>query len=168
MNTHAPRKPSAVAGIGLQESSRKGVLALLALTLADEYVLYTKTRNFHWNVTGFHFDAMHKFFEAQYKELDGFVDETAERSRALGGRALGSMKEFLAKARLAESPAVALKEEAMVSELLADHEALIRSLRKDVDEAGRLGDQGTSDFFIGLLKSHEKMAWMLRSFLDRA
>lgn len=166
MNTHTQRKPSVVAGIGLQESSRKGVLALLALTLADEYVLYTKTRNFHWNVTGFHFDALHKFFEAQYKELDAYVDDTAERSRALGGRALGSMKEFLGKARLAESPAVALKEDAMLAELLADHEALIRSLRKDVDESARLGDQGTSDFLTGLLAGHEKMAWMLRSFLN--
>ncbi|MCR4294968.1 MAG: DNA starvation/stationary phase protection protein, partial [Elusimicrobia bacterium] len=73
---------------------------------------------------------------------------------------------FLGKARLAESPAVALKEDAMVAELLADHEALIRSLRKDVDESARLGDQGTSDFLTGLLKSHEKMAWMLRSFLS--
>lgn len=164
MNAHS--KPSVVAGIGLQESSRKGVLALLALTLADEYVLYTKTRNFHWNVTGFHFDALHKFFEAQYQSLDDVVDATAERSRALGGRALGSMKEFLGKARLAESPAVALKEDAMLAELLADHEALIRSLRKDVDEADRLGDQGTADFLTGLLKSHEKMAWMLRSFVS--
>lgn len=166
MNAHTLRKPSAVAGIGLQESSRKGVLALLAITLADEYVLYTKTRNFHWNVTGIHFDALHKFFEAQYKELDAFIDETAERSRALGGRSLGSMKEFLGKARLAESPAVTLKSEAMLAELLADHEALIRSLRKDVDESARLGDQGTADFLTGLLTAHEKMAWMLRSFLN--
>jgi starvation-inducible DNA-binding protein len=166
MNTQTLRKPSATAGLGLRESSRKGVLALLAQTLADEYVLYTKTRNFHWNITGFHFGAMHKFFQDQYEQLDTIVDDTAERARALGARALGSMKEFLAKARLAESPAVSLKEEAMVAELLADHEALVRSLRRDVDEVARLGDQGTADFLTGLMQTHEKMAWMLRSFLN--
>ncbi|MDD5305617.1 MAG: DNA starvation/stationary phase protection protein [Elusimicrobia bacterium] len=166
MNTQTLRKPSATAGLGLPESARKDVLALLDLTLADEYLLYTKTRNFHWNVTGSNFSSMHKFFEEQYTALDAVVDETAERSRALGGRALGSMKEFLAKARLAESPAVSLKKEAMVAELLADHEALVRSLRKDVDEVSRLGDQGTADFLTGLMQAHEKMAWMLRSFLN--
>jgi len=92
--------------------------------------------------------------------------ETAERSRALGGRALGSMKEFLSKTRLAESPSGALKEDAMVAALLSDHEALIRSLRKDVDEVAHLGDQGTADFLTGLMQTHEKMAWMLRSFLN--
>lgn len=166
MNTQTLRKPSATAGLGLQDPSRKEVLFLLDLTLADEYVLYTKTRNFHWNVTGFHFAAMHAFFQDQYEQLDTIVDDAAERCRALGGRALGSMKEFLAKARLIESPSVPLKEEAMVAELLSDHEALVRSLRKDVDVAARLGDQGTADFLTGLMRTHEKMAWMLRSFLN--
>ncbi|MBI2387548.1 MAG: DNA starvation/stationary phase protection protein [Elusimicrobia bacterium] len=167
MNTHTVVKPSVVAGIGLKDASRTAVLALLDLTLADEYLLYTKTRNFHWNVTGFHFAAMHKFFEEQYGQLDGFVDEVAERSRALGGRSLGSMREFLSKTRLSESLGDAKKkEETMIAELLADHESLTRSLRKDVDECARLGDQGTADFLTGLMESHEKMAWMLRSFLS--
>lgn len=166
MNAHTLRKPAATAGLGLQDSARKDVLALLDATLADEYLLYTKTRSFHWNVTGFHFDAMHKFFQEQYEQLDTVVDETAERSRALGGRALGSLKEFLLRTRLTESPAVVLKEGAMIAELLSDHEALVRSLRKDVDETARLGDMGTSDFLTGLMRTHEKTAWMLRSFLS--
>ena len=82
------------AAIGLKESARAKVLAVLDPVLADEYVLYTKTRNFHWNVVGPHFNDMHKFFEAQYGILDGHVDAVAERSRALGGRALGSLKEL--------------------------------------------------------------------------
>ena len=167
MNAHTAVKPSIVSGLGLKEPSKTAVLALLDLVLADEYLLYTKTRNFHWNVTGFHFAAMHKFFQDQYEQLDGFVDEVAERSRALGGRSLGSMREFLSKARLTEAAGDAgKKESAMITELLADHESLVRSLRKDVDECGRLGDQGTADFLTGLMESHEKMAWMLRSHLS--
>ena len=167
MNTHTVVKPSVILGLGLKESSKTAVLALLDLVLADEYLLYTKTRNFHWNVTGLHFAALHKFFQDQYEQLDGSVDEVAERSRALGGRSLGSMREFLSRARLTEAVGDAKKkEETMIAELLADHEALVRSLRKDVDECGRLGDQGTADFLTGLMESHEKMAWMLRSFLN--
>ena len=154
------------AAIGLKESARAKVLAVLDLVLADEYVLYTKTRNFHWNVVGPHFNDMHKFFEAQYGILDGHVDAVAERSRALGGRAMGSLKEFLAAARLKESVGRTLKEEIMLAELLRDHEALIRALREDVDATARLGDAGTADFLTGLLSEHEKMAWMLRSFIS--
>src|SRR6267378_8467826 len=116
------------AQIGLKESARAAVLHLLDAVLSDEYLLYTKTRNFHWNVAGPRFHDLHKFFEAQYETLDGFVDGVAERSRALGGRALGSMKEFLARARLKESAGRAGKEASMLTELLRDHEALIRSL----------------------------------------
>jgi len=154
------------ANIGLKESSRAKVLALLDALLADEYLLYTKTRNFHWNVAGPQFNDLHKFFEAQYETLDGFVDDVAERSRALGGRALGSMKEFLDKARLDESTGRPPRADGMLSELLRDHEKLIRWLRADVDETAKLGDQGTTDFLTGLLEEHEKAAWMLRSFLS--
>jgi starvation-inducible DNA-binding protein len=154
------------ASIGLKESSRAKVLAVLDPVLADEYVLYTKTRNFHWNVVGPRFNDMHKFFEAQYEILDGHVDAVAERSRALGGRALGSLKEFLGAARLKESVGRTLKEGVMLAELLRDHEALIKTLREDVDETTRLGDAGTADFLTGLLAEHEKMAWMLRSHLS--
>ncbi|HXT00974.1 MAG TPA: DNA starvation/stationary phase protection protein [Elusimicrobiota bacterium] len=151
------------AALGLKESSRAKVLAFLDLLLADEYVLYTKTRNFHWNVVGPDFNDKHKLFEAQYETLDGHVDSVAERSRALGGRALGSLKEFLGAARLKEAHGRTLKSGVMVAELLRDHETLIRGLREDVEETARLGDAGTSDFLTGLLEEHEKMAWMLRS-----
>jgi len=152
--------------LGLKESSRTKVLALLDALLSDEYLLYTKTRNFHWNVTGPQFNDLHKFFEAQYGTLDGFVDDVAERSRALGGRAQGSMKEFLSAARLEESRGRSPRADAMLSELLRDHEKLVRWLRADVDAAAKLGDQGTADFLTGLLEEHEKMSWMLRSFLS--
>ncbi len=166
MNTHTAHRPAANAALGLKEPSRIVVLARLDHVLADEYVLYTKTRNFHWNVAGPRFSELHKFFEAQYEQLNLIVDEVAERSRALDGRSMGSMKEFLAKARLKESLAPAPKAEAMLGELLSDHEALIRSLRADVDAAAAEGDQGTADFLTGLLVRHEKMAWMLRSFVN--
>jgi len=166
LTAQKPSKPEAKLDIGLKDSARTSVLGILDRTLADEFVLNTKTRNFHWNVTGFHFSAMHKFFEEQYGVLDGIVDETAERSRALGGRALGSLKDFLLKTRLEEAQSRSHTEDEMVAELLANHESLIKHLRSDLDACGQAGDQGTMDFLTGLLKTHEKMAWMLRSFVS--
>ena len=154
--------------IGIRDGDRQSVIAILNTVLADEYVLYTKTRNYHWNVTGPQFNDLHKFFEAQYEALADVVDEVAERARSLGGRAAGSLEEFRKLARLGEDvigkvPAA----RDMLATLLADHEALARTLRADVDTVtDKHKDTGTADFLTGLLEQHEKAAWMLRSFLE--
>jgi len=152
--------------IGIADKSRDGVVAVLNALLADEYVLYTKTRNYHWNVVGPQFNDLHKFFEAQYSEVDDIVDEVAERARALGGNSAGTLTEFLKLTRLKE-PSGQPAASKMLANLLADHEALIRQLRADAEiVGGKYGDSGTNDFLIGLMERHEKMAWMLRAFLE--
>lgn len=152
--------------IGLDSKQRNGVVAILNTVLADEYVLYTKTRNFHWNVTGPRFNDLHKFFESQYDGIDESIDEIAERARALGAVSLGSMAEFLKSTRLKEHAGAELDADEMIAALLADHEAIIRNLRADVQKADeKFGDTGTADFLTGLMEGHEKMAWMLRSYL---
>lgn len=153
--------------IGLSDKSRTQAAGILNAVLADEYVLYTKTRNFHWNVTGEGFAEFHKFFEGQYDWIDDTIDEVAERVRALGGSSLGSLAEFLKAARLKEAPGRKRDGLSMIKELLADHEALARTLRTDVETTGvKLGDAGTSDFLTGILEQHEKTSWMLRAYLE--
>lgn len=153
--------------IGLNPEQRDRVVAVLATLLADEYVLYTKTRNYHWNVVGPQFNDLHKFFETQYEALDEFIDEVAERARSLGGRAPGTLAEFVKAARLKEEPGKTLDARAMIASLLADHEQLVRTLRGDLATVmDKHGDAGTSDFLTGLMEKHEKMAWMLRAFLE--
>jgi starvation-inducible DNA-binding protein len=151
--------------IGLSDSNRDGVVKLLIPLLADEYLLYTKTRNYHWNVVGPQFNDLHKFFEAQYEELDGFVDEVAERIRQLGALSPGTLAEFTKASRLKEHPGQHPAAKAMIAALLADHEAVIKTLRSDLMTAqDKLSDAGTCDFLTGLMEKHEKMAWMLRAF----
>lgn len=152
------------ANIGIQESDRKSVVQILNALLADEYVLYTKTRNYHWNVTGPQFNDLHKFFQSQYEELDAGIDEIAERTRALGDKSVATLAEFVKGARLKESPGDYPSAQVMLANLLADHEAVIRTLRAGAEEAEKHNDMGTNDFLIGLMEKHEKMAWMLRSF----
>ncbi len=151
--------------IGISDSNRDNIVKILNTLLADEYLLYTKTRNYHWNVVGPQFNDLHKFFEAQYEELDEIIDEVAERSRVLGGKALGTLAEFGQHARLKEQPGQSPAAMTMVTYLLADHEAVIRTLRADLAAVGdKYADAGTNDFLTGLMEKHEKMAWMLRSF----
>src|SRR3989338_770888 len=149
--------------IGMSEKNRKAVVDILNNLLADEFLLYTKTRNYHWNVAGPHFHDYHKFFESQYEALDEVIDEVAERARALGGNALGTMQEFLKLVRLKEEAGEYPSAKTMTLGLLEDHEELINLLREDLEScAQKYKDMGTSDFLTGLMERHEKMAWMLR------
>jgi starvation-inducible DNA-binding protein len=152
---------------GLSEKQLGGVVEILNTILADEYVLYTKTRNYHWNVTGMQFHDLHKFFESQYEELNDIVDDVAERARSLGGVALGSLSAFVERARLKEQGKKVPSAKDMIANLLADHEGVIRTLRADLVTCGeKYGDAGTNDFLTGLMEKHEKMAWMLRACLE--
>ena len=152
--------------IGIAESERKKIVTILNTLLADEYLLYTKTRNYHWNVVGPQFNDLHKFFEGQYGELNEVIDDMAERARTLGGAATASLTEFRDAARLKEHPGHYPAAEEMLANLLGDHETVIRQLRDDVDTTANAHDMGTSDFLTGLMERHEKMAWMLRAFME--
>jgi starvation-inducible DNA-binding protein len=152
--------------IDLSEEQRTGVVKILNTLLSDEYLLYTKTRNYHWNVTGPQFNDLHKFFEEQYTQLSEIVDQVAERGRTLDGWAFGTMSEFSQHARLKEHPGHYPRAREMIANLVDDHETVIRQLRSDLDScADKYHDMGTNDFLTGLMEQHEKMAWMLRAFL---
>jgi starvation-inducible DNA-binding protein len=153
--------------IDITEGNLLSVAKLLNNILADEYVLYTKTRNAHWNVQGANFMELHKFFESQYDVIDSTIDDVAERVRSLGHFAIGSMKDFLAIARLLENHDNFTQPKSIIETLLADHETIIRILRKDAAAcANEYGDLGTSDFLTGIMEQHEKMAWMLRAYIS--
>jgi starvation-inducible DNA-binding protein len=149
--------------IGLSSEVRQKIATILNKLLSDEYVLYTKTLKFHWNVTGIVFHDFHAAFKEQYEKLFTIVDDIAERARALGAPALGSLQEFSTYTRLKEINTQNISAVDMVKQLLADHEALIRTLRANIDETAALGDQGTSNFLQDLIIKHEKIAWMLRA-----
>lgn len=153
--------------IGLQDKERSGSADILNRVLSDQHVLYIKTRKYHWNVTGRQFYSLHELLEKQYELLATSIDEVAERVRSLGYPSFGTMEEFIECATLKEEPGVNPEAMAMVANLVGDHEQVIRNLRGFVDQtADELHDQGTSDFLTGLMEAHEKMAWMLRAFLE--
>lgn len=152
---------------GITEQNRQNVVNILDALLADEYVLYTKTRNYHWNVVGPHFNDYHKAFEEQYDGLSEDIDEIAERIRALGFKASSSLSEFQKNSQLEEHPGEYSDANTMASNLLNDHETIIQTIRKNIPEIGeKYGDVGTEDFLTSLMEKHEKTAWMLRSILE--
>lgn len=153
--------------IGISEDNRQAVANILNHLLSDEFVLYTKTRKFHWNVQGIHFHDLHLFFESQYKELAEIMDEVAERIRKLGHYSLGTLQQFLQETDLLEHTDDESSAEVMLEALLEDHETIIREIRHAINPIEeKHKDVGTADFLTGLLEQHESMAWMLRSMLQ--
>ena len=152
--------------IGLKEEDRKKLADSLSKVLAESYTLYIKTHAFHWNVEGPMFNTLHLMFEEQYNELFQAVDEIAERIRALGYPAPGSYKSFSKLSSIKESEDQ-LPADKMIQELLEGQEILIRTLRSLVDLAGSAGDESTADLATTRMKQHEKVAWMLRSLLQK-
>ena len=152
--------------IGITEDHLKKANALLSVVLSDEMTLYVKTRKFHWNVAGESFMELHKLFEEQYTELEQTIDLVAERIGKLGGKAIGTMSEFIEHSRIKENPNKYPNQKAMLAELLADHETLISELRKDIDKsADENHDAGSADLLTKLLQQHETAAWVLRRYL---
>ena len=153
--------------IGIDEKNRQEVVKLLQPVLANLSVVYTKTRNYHWNLTGPRFHTLHLFLEEQYKALGEAADEVAERIRSVGGFSIGTLQEFISTSVLKEEPGVRPPSDLMIANLVADHETIIKGLREDIDKCDDdFHDTGTADFLTGLMEDHEKLAWMLRAHLE--
>ncbi len=154
------------AQLGIKESETKKIADLLNKVLADEHVLYIKSRNSHWNVQSPDFHSMHAFFEEIYGELEVTIDEVAERIRTIGHFAVGTMEEYLKLTQLKEMQYKGYGAQGYLKELLEDFETVIQSLREHIEDvAENTKDCGTEDFLIGILQSHEARAWMIRSHL---
>ncbi|WP_295667544.1 DNA starvation/stationary phase protection protein [uncultured Mucilaginibacter sp.] len=153
--------------IGITEENRKAVAFELSKLLADEFTLYTKTRNAHWNIEGKDFHAMHLFFESQYEQLDDIMDGVAERIRTIGHFAPATLKSFLQLTHLTEKTQDKNDSLSFIKELLEDHQSIIEFIRGNIEPfASKYHDSGTSDYITGLMEDHEKMAWMLRAHLS--
>lgn len=151
-----------MAGTKTERSATQSVVDTLITCLADTYVLYVKTQNFHWNVVDPRFAMLHKLFEKQYEELAEAIDTLAEQIRKLDELAPASMRQFIEMSTLEEA-SNDLTGDQMLKQLAADHESLCKALPEWIDHSINKGDQSTADLYIQRLHEHQKAAWMLKS-----
>ncbi|MBS1170108.1 MAG: dps2 [Burkholderiaceae bacterium] len=151
--------------IGISAKDRAAISDALSKVLADSFVLYLKTHNYHWNVTGPMFQTLHLMFMDQYTELWNALDAIAERIRSLGFPAPGTFREFLKLSSIKEVEGT-LSADSMIRELIAGQEAVTRACRAALAVADRADDQPSVDIMVQRLQIHEKNAWMLRSLID--
>ncbi len=154
--------------IGITETNRQEVATELSKILADETVLYIKTKNAHWNIEGADFYDKHKFFESQFGQLDELIDSVAERIRAIGHYAPATLQSYLDLTHLTEKTKEYNDSQGFIKELLEDHESIIIVLREHIKSfTDDFKDAGSIDFVTGIMEIHEKMAWFLRSHLKK-
>ncbi len=153
--------------IGITKKDLNKSVDFLTVVLANEMLLYVKTRKFHWNVSGNSFMELHKLFEEHYTELEHTIDEIAERISKLGAKAIGTMQEFIDHATLKENSNNTVDQKEMINELLSDHEAILKQLREYIKEVEETNDYGTADFLTALLQSHETQAWTVRKYVNK-
>ncbi len=132
--------------------------------LADSYVLYLKTQNYHWNVTGSNFKSLHDLFQIQYEDLAIAIDDIAERIRSLGEYAPGSFSEYNDLASIKE--VVENKSSGdMLRDLSSDQTKIIDSLKSVLKAAQNVDDEVTIGLVTDRMSVHEKNKWMLESSL---
>lgn len=137
----------------------------MAGCLADSYILMVKTHGYHWNVVGPLFRSIHMLTEEHYTDMFAAVDEMAERIRALGYPAPGSITEMMGLTALQEDTGNPTTEK-MVENLIGDHEIIARRFRECIERAEEAKDAVTADMLTARLAFHEKAVWMLRAILS--
>ena len=129
--------------------------------VADSYILYLKTKNFHWHVSGPHFRDYHLLFDEQAAEVFASTDDLAERVRKLGARTVHSLSEMLSLTSLKENEADYVSPGDMLRELMADNKTVIRNMRAAHALADKHDDVATASVLENFIDQAEKRNWFL-------
>jgi len=154
--------------IGISDQNRQAIAEQLSKILADEFVIYSKTLNAHWNIEGPDFHSVHLYLETLYNEQQVIVDTVAEKIRTIGHYVPAQLNKYLQLTHLSETPPKKNDSQSLFADLLEAHESVIVFIRENIKPiADKLKAEGISDYVTGLMEHHEKTAWMLRSHLSK-
>ena len=152
------------SNIEMTDQAKKECADAMSKVLADTYILYLKTHNYHWNVTGPNFKPLHDMFEEQYTDMWTAADDLAERVRALGEKAPGTYAKFRQLGTIEETEDLP-DADGMVAELVAGNETMAGTIRSAISTAQDNGDEVSLGMLADRLAVHEKSIWIMRSTL---
>jgi len=127
-------------------------------------ILYVKLHNYHWYVKGKDFFTLHLKFEEFYNEAADHIDELAERLLSIGGKPVGTIKEYMEISKISEATGNETAGD-MVQIVLDDFSLLIEELKNGMKIAEEVDDEITSDMFLSIRSGLEKHAWMLKAYM---
>lgn len=129
--------------------------------LADAFVLYLKTKNFHWHVSGPHFRDYHLLFDEQATQILDTTDILAERVRKLGGRTVTSIGDIAKRQNLADNDAGDVPAAKMIAELIADNKTMAAALRSVHELVADHNDFATASLLENFIDDTERRIWFL-------
>ena len=144
--------------------TNKLVIEGLKNVLADNYALYLKTQNYHWNVEGPNFKGLHSLFEEQYTDLAEAIDTVAELIRGLGEKAPGTFDTYIKRTSIKPGNENASAQQ-MIQDLLESQTLIQKTLQQCLEIAQKAGDEVVAGFMIERLTFHRKASWILKSSL---
>lgn len=145
----------------LHEAATRDIAAALRALLADVFVLYLKTKNFHWHTSGTHFREHHRLLDEQGAQLFAMTDPIAERARKIGGTSLRSIGHIARKQRLLDNDAEYVSPEGMLAELRDDNRELVSIMRQVHVLCDTHGDLGTASMLEVWIDEAEGRVWFL-------
>lgn len=129
--------------------------------VADAYVLYLKTKNFHWHVSGPNFRDFHEMLDEQSEQILDSIDPLAERARKLGQPTLKSLSQILSLASLSENEKDFVSPYDMLVELMNDNIAVAKAMREAHGICDDWDDVATASLIEQYLDETEKRTWFL-------
>ncbi len=151
--------------LGIEKTKTVKTVKELNKLLACYHIYYQNLRNFHWNVKGENFFALHEKFEQLYKDARTQIDAIAERILTLRYRPMSNMSEYLEVSMIKEAGEISEDRE-MVSITLENHKQIIECMRDVLDAAEKASDEGSNDLISNFLGDIEKKSWMLDAWLS--
>jgi starvation-inducible DNA-binding protein len=149
------------------DASREISAALTAL-LADVFVLYLKTKNFHWHMSGPHFRDYHLLLDEQGDQIFAMSDPIAERARKIGGTTLRSIGHITRIQRIADNDAEYVDPQDMLAELQDDNQRLVSMMRQVHNTCDAYHDVATASLLEVWIDETERRSWFLYEASHRA
>jgi len=148
-----------------QDTYRDELVILLNTLLNDESVLFTKTRDAQWKISGTNFPVLHLFFKNQYETIDLSIKTIALLINSFGHLASGSLVDAMGTTYEGKNADEGADYRNILNILQSDHDAIILSIQKFIiPKSGRNNDQSTTNLMTELISQHKKMNHMLRAY----
>jgi starvation-inducible DNA-binding protein len=146
---------------GFSTEEVKNLSSVLNAVLADVFVLYLKTKNFHWHMSGPHFRDYHLLLDEQADQLFAITDTIAERVRKIGGTTIRSIGHIARLQRLVDNDQDYVDPLEMLFELHGDNKTLVESMRTAHEVAAKANDYATTSLIEVWIDEAERRAWFL-------
>ena len=129
--------------------------------LADSFILYLKTKGFHWHMTGPHFRDYHLLLDDQASQIFATTDVIAERVRKLGGATLRSIDDIQRFGRIKGEDGHSGTAPEMLEQLRKDNLELAGRLRGAHAQCSAAGDVATTSLLENFIDEVEQRIWFL-------